>query len=201
MILKGHEVTVVDKNPEAFKRLGPVFTGRRVAGVGFDQDVLREAGIERADGLAAVTSSDEANFVAARIAKQIFRVPKVVARLYDPGQAEIYSRLGLQTVAPVHWGTQRIADLLLLSGLETTCNIGAGGVDLVALEATYLLVGRTVASLSMPGEFQVVAVTRGGKTFLPTRGTVFQEGDLIHLVVLASSANRLDQLLKSQEGG
>jgi trk system potassium uptake protein TrkA len=116
----------------------------------------------------------------------------VVARLYDPGQAEIYNRLGLQTIAPVDWATDRIAGLLLSSQLETTCNFGAGNVDLVTFEAPYLLVGRTVGSLAMPGEFQVVAVTRGGSSFLPTRGTVFQEGDLIHMVILTSSASRLD---------
>ena len=201
LLLKNHAVTIIDRDPLAFERLGPSFKGATVTGVGFDQDVLRQAGIQRADGFAAVTSSDEANVVAARIARDIFRVPRVVARLYDPGQAEIYSRLGLQTVAPVAWATHRICDLLLLHEIEPTCNIGAGNVDLVTFDAPHLLVGRPVETLSLAGEFQVVAVTRGGKTFLPTRGALFQEGDLLHMVVLASSASRLDQILKSQAGG
>ena len=101
---KGHAVTMVDIDPEAFERLGPRFAGRIVLGVGFDRDVLIQAGIERADGLAAMTSSDEANVVAARIAREVFKVPRVVARLYDPRKADIYKRLGLQTIQPVTSG-------------------------------------------------------------------------------------------------
>lgn len=195
MLLRGHQVTVVDKDPEAFKRLGPNFKGRQVVGIGFDRDVLLEAGIQRADGFAAVTASDEANVVAARIARQVFRVPKVVARLYDPGQAEIYRRLGLQTIAPVSWGIERIADLLLQSDLDVEYHIGAGEVNLVVHSAPPLLVGRNVNSITVPGEVHVVAVTRSGKTFLPSLGTVFLEGDVLHLAVLASSTSRLDELL------
>lgn len=91
--LKGCSVTVVDKDPTAFDRLGKSYQGRTVQGVGFDRDVLIEAGIEKADGLAAVMVSDEANAVAARIAKRMFRVPRVVARIYEPRKAEIYRRL------------------------------------------------------------------------------------------------------------
>lgn len=201
LLLQGHSVVVVDKEANAFEHLPSGFKGKTIVGIGFDQDVLREAGIERADGFAAVTSSDEANFIAARIAKQIFRVPKVVARLYDPGQAEIYSRLGLQTIAPIAWGSHRIMDLILMSQLEINCEFGAGNVELVSLEAPLLSVGRAIESLTMPGEFQVVAVTRGGKSFLPNQGTILQNGDLIHMVVLTSSATRLDLLVKSQAGG
>ena len=201
LTLAGHSVTVVDKDPEPFNRLGNGFTGKTVLGVGFDQDVLLEAGIRRADGLAAVTSSDEANVITARIAREIFKVPKVVARLYDPGEAEIYSRLGLQTIAVVDWAAERIASLLLMSRLETTCNFGAGNVDLVTIETPHLLVGRTVEALTMPGEIQVVAITRGGSSFLPTRGTIFQEDDLVHIVVLTSSMNRLTEILNEQAGG
>src|SRR5512139_1443336 len=102
----GHVVAIVDKDPLALEKLGGKFKGQRVAGIGFDRKVLVSAGIERADGLAAVTASDEANVVAARIARDIFHVPRVVARLYDVRQAEIYKRLGLQTIAPTNWGIQ-----------------------------------------------------------------------------------------------
>ena len=113
LISRGHSVSIVDMNPLAFEKLGDRFKGQIVLGIGFDRDVLLQAGIDRADGVAAVTASDEANVVASRIARDIFRVPKVVARLYDTRQAEIYSRLGLQTIAPTSWGINRIADLLL----------------------------------------------------------------------------------------
>src|SRR3990170_4359428 len=110
--LRGHIVTVVDKDPVAFERLGAAFKGRTVVGVGFDRDVLHHAGIEKADGLAAVTSSDEVNVVAARLAREVFRVPRVVARVYDPRKAEIYQRLVVQTISPVALGTHRLAELL-----------------------------------------------------------------------------------------
>jgi len=193
--LQGHEVSAVDKDATAFERLGPWFKGQTVTGVGFDRDVLVQAGIQHADGLAAVTASDEANVVAARIASQVFRVPRVVARLYDTRQAEIYRRLGLQTIAPVTWGIHQIADLLCYSPLDTVLSLGSGEVDVVKTEIPLLLVGRTVNELTVPGEIQVVAISRGGTTFLPTLGTVFQNGDLVHLVVLAASADRLRALL------
>jgi len=195
LALRGHTVTVVDKDPAAFARLGPHFKGRTVLGIGFDRDVLLKAGIERADGLAAVTASDEANVVAARLASQVFRVPRVVARLYDPRKAEIYRRLGLQTIATVTWGIHRIADVLAYSPLSTLVSLGSGDVDVVEIEVPQMLAGRMVRDLNIPGEVQVVAVTRGGKTAIPTSGTSFQAGDLLHLAVLDSAANRVKEML------
>jgi len=195
MILRGYEVSVVDKDPQSFKRLGPGFKGKTVVGIAFDQQALLQAGIERADGLAAVTVSDEANVVAALTARDIYHVPRVVARLYDPNQAEIYKRMGIQTIAPIAWGVQRIADLLIYSQLEPVFHIGSGDVDLVESEVPHLLVGRSVNDLTVPGEIHIVAITRSGKTFLPTLATRFGERDVIHLAVLTSSSKRLKELL------
>ncbi len=194
LTLRGHAVTVVDKDPAALERLGPSFKGRTVVGIGFDRDVLVQAGIERADGLAAVTSSDEANVVAARMASQVFRVPKVVARLYDPRKAEIYNRLGLQTINTTSWGINRIADLLCYSQFEPILSLG-GQVDLIEVQIPMLLAGRTVNELTVPGELMVVAISRGGQTFLCTLGTVFQEGDIAYLAVLPTAGERLKALL------
>lgn len=191
----GHSVAVVDKDPLAFEQLGDKFKGQTISGIGFDREVLLKAGIERADGLAAVTSSDEANVVAARIARDIFHVPRVVARLYDIRQAEIYKRLGLQTIAPTGWGINRIADLLLYSPLEIVSSLGSGNVELVEAEVPQLLTGKTVRDLTVAGEIHVVAITRANKTFLPTLGTIFREEDLLHLAVLTTSTNRLKELL------
>ncbi|HHX65798.1 MAG TPA: potassium transporter TrkA [Chloroflexi bacterium] len=191
----GHGVTVVDSDPDAFGRLGPGFNGRTVVGIGFDRDVLLDAGIERADGLAAVTTSDEANLVAARLAQQIFRVPRIVARVYDPSKAEIYRRLGLQTISPVTWGVNRIAELLSFSPLSTVISLGGGAVDLVEVGVSPLLVGRTVNDVTVLGEVHVVAISRGGHTFLPTLGTGFREGDILHLAVMATSVERLRSIL------
>lgn len=194
--LRGHSVTVVDKAPSAFERLGPSFKGQTVVGVGFDRDVLLKAGIERADGLAAVTESDEANVVAARLASQIFRVPKVVARLYDPRKAEIYRRLGLQTISTTTWGINRIANLLSYTHVGVTTSISAE-LDLVEIEVPALLVGRPVRDLSVPGEIRVIAIVRAGKSFLCGPDTLFERGDLVELAVLSSSAERLKKLLEA----
>jgi trk system potassium uptake protein TrkA len=195
LVAGGHSVAVVDKDPLAFEQLGDKFKGQTISGIGFDREVLLKAGIERADGLAAVTSSDEANVVAARIARDIFHVPRVVARLYDIRQAEIYRRLGLQTIAPTGWGINRIADLLLYSPLETVFSIGSGDVELVEIEVPQLLAGKTVRDLTVASEVHIVSITRANKTFLPTLGTVFRDGDLLHLAVLTTSTNRLKELL------
>lgn len=191
----GHSVTVIDLDPAAFERLPEAFTGNKVVGVGFDRDVLIKAGIERADGLAAVTSSDEANAVIARIASQIFRVPKVVARLYEQRKAEIYKRLGIQTIDPGSWGVLRVYDLLCYSQLDTVFSFGSGDVDIVEVEAPALLVGRTVREITVSGEFIVTAITRNNKTFLPTLGTEFQKRDTLHLAVAATSSDRLKSML------
>jgi trk system potassium uptake protein TrkA len=195
LIERGHSVTVVDKDALAFEKLGEKFKGQAILGVGFDRDVLLKAGIQQADGLAAVTASDEANVVVARIARDIFHVPKVVARLFDVRQAEIYRRLGLQTITPTSWGINRIADLLLYSPLETVSSIGSGEVEIMEAELPRLLVGKTVRELTVPSEIHVVSVTRENKTFLPTLGTIFREGDLLHLAVLATSTDRLKEFL------
>jgi trk system potassium uptake protein TrkA len=189
--LRGHNISVVDIDPTAFERLGPTFKGVTVTGVGIDRDVLLKAGIDRADGLAAVTGSDEINIVAARLASQFFRVPRVVARLYDPRKAEIYRRLGLQTIAPTTWGINRIAELLSFFPLTTTASLGNGEVDLVEAEVPPLLVGRTVKEVTIPGEVHVVAISRAGQTFLPLVTTVLQQGDWLHVALLATSADRL----------
>jgi trk system potassium uptake protein TrkA len=196
LALRNHVVTVVDTDPLALERLGPNFRGQTILGVGFDREVLLKAGIERADCLAAVTASDDANVVAARMASQVFHVPKVIARLYDPRKAEIYKRLGLLTISPIVWGINHIADLVCHAPLETVLSLGSE-VDVIQAEAPPQLVGRTVRDLTILGEIHVVTVTRGGKTFLPTQGTAFQDGDLLHLAVLTTATDRLKELLAS----
>jgi len=192
---RGFGVTVVDRNPAAFERLGVSFRGNTLTGGGFDREVLLAAGIERADGLASVTASDEVNVVAARLARHVFHVPRVVARLYEPRKAEVYRRLGLMTISQLTWGISRIVELLCYSKLETIKSLGSGEVDIVEAEVPRLLIGRTVNELSVPGEIHVVAVTRKGTTFLPMLGTEFHEGDMVHLALLASSAERLKLIL------
>jgi len=193
-------VTVVDQEATAFERLGTRFTGQTIIGAGLDREVLLQAGIEHADGLAAVTGSDDTNVVLARLARQVFRVPRVVARLHDPRHAEVYRQLGIQTITPLTWGSHRLTELLCYTHLTTTLSLGSGEVDVVEVELPYLLAGRTVHELTLLGEIHVAAISREGRTFLPTLGTVFREGDLVHLVVLGSSAARLTTLLGEDRG-
>lgn len=195
LVQRGHGVTVVDREPSAFERLGPGFRGATLAGEGLDREVLLAAGIDKVDGLAAVTASDEVNVVAGRVARQIFHVPKVVARLYDPRKAEIYRRLGLQTISPLEWGVNRIVELLCYWRLESHASLGSGEVDLVDAEIPSLLHGRTVQDLTVPGEVHVVALSRKGKTSLASLATELQEGDTAHLALLSTSSERLKGLL------
>lgn len=192
---RGIGVAVIDRDPAAFERLGPSFRGETVTGGGIEREILLAAGIERADGLAAVTASDEVNVVATRVARRLFHVPRVVARLYDPRKEEVYRRLGLQTISQVAWGVNRIVELLCYSKLDSVKSLGSGEVDLVETEVPHLLVGHTVHELTHPGEVQVVAVTRLGRTFLPNPDSEFRQGDLVHLAVLSSSVERLKAML------
>lgn len=195
MSKRGHQVAVIDKEVRAFDRLDGNAAIERIGGIGFDRDVLMKAGIERADGLAAVTDSDETNIVTAQLARQFFRVPKVVARVYDPLQAEIYRRLGVQVVATTSWGVSRIAELLLYSSLDTVMSFGSGEVDIVQMPVPALLVGRTVNDVTIPGEVSVIAITRRGRAFLPTLGTVFESDDQLHFAAAATAILRLDLML------
>ncbi|QWV94707.1 TrkA family potassium uptake protein [Geomonas oryzisoli] len=192
---RGVEVAVVDRDEAAFERLSPSFNGIRVAGMGFDHEVLLHAGIEGADAVAALTASDEVNAVSARAARLVFKVPRVVARLYEPGKAEAYRRLGIPTISHVTWGVGRIVELLCYSPVEQVQSLGGGEVELVRVDLPPLLAGRSVQELTLIGEIQVVAVARQGRTLIPTPGTLFQQGDQVYLALLTSSAERLKHLL------
>jgi trk system potassium uptake protein TrkA len=195
-----HEVVAIDSDPSALDRLGPDFNGRTVLGVGFDRDVLLEAGIETADAFAATTSSDSANIVAARVARDIFHVPRVVARVFDPRRAEIYRRLGLVTVSSAAWGAERIHELLTHSELDPVMAFGAGEVSLLRVEVPLHLVGRQARDLSVPGEVSVVTLVREGQAVLPTLGTEFRDGDILYLAVLASAMERIEGLIGMAKG-
>lgn len=193
---RNHDVTVIDhRDLDAASRLGPGFKGRIINGLGFDQNVLMEAGIEQTDAFIAASSTDNANIVGARIAKNIFKVPRVVARLFDPRRAEIYRRLGLKTISTTTMGAERIYELVTHSELDMVHNFGHGEVSILVTEVTYHLAGRTVRDLTVPGEFNVIAITRDQKAFLPTAGTEFRDGDLIYLAVQSTAFTRLQNML------
>lgn len=192
---EGHAVTVIDYDGAALERLGPAFKGRTVKGLGFDRKILLEAGIEQAEAFAATSSSDNANIVAARIARNVFHVPKVVARLFDPRRAEIYQRLGLVTISSTTWGAERIHELLTHRDLDPVLTFGNGEVSLLNIEVPPQWVGRAVQHLTVSGELNVIAITREETAFIPALGTLFRAGDVIHLVVLAGAMERLEAWL------
>jgi trk system potassium uptake protein TrkA len=197
---EGQSVAVIDYDANALARLGPNFKGETVRGVGFDRDVLIRAGIEQADAFAATSSSDNANIIAARIARNIFHVPRVVARLFDPRRAEIYRRLGIFTISSTTWGAERIREIFSFAELDPLMTFGSGEVFMFSVDVTPQLVGRVARDLTVPNEISVVAITREGRAFLPTSGSQFRDGDVIHLAVLASSIDRIRELLGLQEG-
>ncbi|MCS7060954.1 MAG: TrkA family potassium uptake protein [Anaerolineae bacterium] len=192
---EGHDVSVIDYSAQALDRLGADFKGRKVLGVGFDRNTLIEAGIEEADAFAATSSSDNVNIVAARVARMVFHVPRVVARLFDPRRAEIYQRLGLVTISSTTWGARRIYELLTHADLDCVMSFGAGEVKLIQIEASAALAGRLVKHITAPGEIIVVAITRKGQAFLPSLGSEFRQGDTVHLAVLGSALDRLPSIL------
>ena len=200
LVAENHRVTVIDLDAGALERLGPGFKGKRVRGVGFDRNVLLQAGIETADAFAATSSSDNVNIIAARIAHNLFHVPRVVARLYDPLRAEIYQRLGLRTISSTTWGAERIRELLTHSELDPILSFGSGEVCLLTVETPFHLVGKMAKHLTVAGEIQLIAVTRKGHALIPLGGTELQDGDLLHLAVLASAMDRIKDYLGLGEG-
>ena len=192
---QGHEVIVIDHDANALSKLGTDFKGRVVRGIGFDRNILIEAGVETAEGFVAASSSDNANIVAARIARNIFRVPRVVARLYDPVRAEIYQRLGLTTISSTAWGAERIVEVVTHSDLDVINIFSDGGTTMIRVESPARLNGHRVAQMNIPGEVSVTAITRSDHTFIPVSGTEFQEGDILYLTVIPSAMNRLEEML------
>lgn len=193
LVKKEHKVTVIDNDPEAFKLLGQDFKGKTIVGIGFDKDVLEKAQIRSADAIIACSKSDEANALIGRISWNIYRVPRVISRLYDPRRAEIYRSLGIKTISTTTWGVQQAMEMLSYDQLD--CISSIGGVELVRVETPALLEGRTVYELTVTGEIQVAAINRDNKSFLPTLGTVLQKNDVLFISVLSSSVNRLKTLL------
>ncbi len=201
LVDEGHQVAVIDYDARALARLGSNFKGQRITGVGFDRDVLIKAGIEQADAFAAASSSDNANIIAARIAHNIFHVPRVVARLFDPQRAEIYRRLGMLTISSTTWGAERLRELLTSAELDPIISFGSGEVSLVNIDIPSHLVGRMVKDLVVSSEINVVAITRQGAAFIPTLGSQFKEGDVVHVALLALALQRFKTLLGLLEGG
>ena len=191
---EGHEVVVIDKDAMTFRRLEKGFNGTTIRGMVFDRDVLEKAGTDRADAYVAVTSGDNSNVVSATIAREIFRVPKVVARIFDPRRAEIYRRLGIQTVSSVTWAANEISSLVLYPALVRDITLGDGEVQLVKISVPPRIVGRTIADITMTGEAMPFAIVRGGKSFIPATHETLHDADIVEVAVLTSAMDRFQNL-------
>jgi trk system potassium uptake protein TrkA len=196
----GHTASVIDRRPEAFARLGDAFAGRKVAGIGFDRDRLREAGIEDADAVAAVTNGDNSNILIARVAREEFGIEKVVARIYDPRRAAIYQRLGIPTVATVSWATERVLRFILPDAAGAEWVDPSARVSLVERLVPEPWVAHPVSDLEMPGSARVAALVRLGVGQVPKPDLLLQEGDVVYLAVDGDAADDVEAHLSKGPG-
>jgi trk system potassium uptake protein TrkA len=193
LVDNGHTASVIDRRADAFQRLGG-FDGQKIVGVGFDRDVLVDAGIERAAAVAAVTNGDNSNILVARVARETFGIERVVARIYDPKRAAVYQRLGIATVATVSWTTERVLRRVLPEAPAVEWVDPSARVSLIERSLGAKWVGEKVTELDS-ADVRVVAVSRLGVSMLPSPSIVVQEGDIVYLAVSADAMGRADQLV------
>lgn len=192
----GHSVAVIDQDATAFRKLSSSFAGRTITGVGFDRDRLREAGIERADAFAAVSSGDNSNIISARVARETFSVPNVVARIYDPRRAEIYQRLGIETVATVAWTTQQIIRRIQPIAAEEYRD-ATGTLALAELPVHPAWIGQRSSKLGFDSGARIGFIHRFGEAIMPTKETVIQEGDIVHAIFKLSEQESVMNIFSS----
>jgi trk system potassium uptake protein TrkA len=198
---RGNTVAVVDRDPEAFRRLRPAFKGERVTGIGFDREVLSRAGIERADGFAAVSSGDNSNIIAARVARETFGVRQVAARIYDPRRAEVYERLGIPTVATVRWTADQMLRKLLPEGSEPLWRDATGKVVLTQVSVSPSWIGEPVKALEASAGTRIAYIDRLGEAIVPLPGTMLQEGDVVHVIAPENEIDRIAAAFAARERG
>src|SRR5579863_7542271 len=179
---RGYSVAVIDRDPEAFRRLRSSFKGEKITGIGFDRAVLIQAGTERADAFAAVSSGDNSNILSARVAREVFGVQRVAARIYDPRRAEVYERLGIPTVATVRWTADQMLRKVLPEGGEPHW------------------IGEQVKAVEASTMTRIAFIDRLGQAFVPDGGTVLQEGDVIHVVAKENDLDRIAAAFASRGG-
>lgn len=189
----GHSVAIVDQEPDAFRKLGPEFKGQIVRGVGFDRETLESAGIERAHAFAAVSSGDNSNILAARVARETYGVEQVVARIYDPRRAEVYQRLGIPTVATVSWTAEQIMRRLVPLGAQSEYQDPSGSVVLAEVHVGPKWIGRRGRDLEEASGARLAFITRYGTAFVPTDESVIQDGDIIHALFGQELRERVEQ--------
>jgi trk system potassium uptake protein TrkA len=192
----GHSVALVDRNPVAFERLKPGFKGQKIVGFVFDRETLETAGVKDAGAFASVTSGDNSNILSARVAKEHFRVPQVVARIYDPRRAQIYQRLGIQTVATVRWTTDQMMRFLLPDDVPVAYTVDNGEVVVTAVPSFPEIVGKRVYDMDLDSRRRVVALSRFGVPRVPDKEMTVQDGDILYIAVVRGDTGDLSEQLK-----
>ena len=199
---RGNSVAVIDQNPEAFRKLRSSFKGSRVTGMGFDRDVLIQAGIEEADAFAAVSSGDNSNIISARVARESFAIDRVAARIYDPRRAEVYQRLGIPTVATVRWTADQMLRKLLPEGAEPLWRDPTGKIVLAEVAFSDRWLGEKIKAIELATNTRIAFVDRLGEALIPSPATVLQEGDVVHVIAHEDELDRIADLFSvGPEGG
>lgn len=195
---EGHSVVVIDRNEKAFDRLPKTYDGAKLVGIAFDRDVLERARIDQADAFVSVTNGDNTNIVSARLAKEVYRVPVVVSRIYDPQRAEIYRRFGVITFAPTVWGANKVLELVSSGQLAREITFGNGEVEMIPVGVPAHLVNKPITDLNVPGEILVSVIIRMGKAIIPVSGTRFEERDQLHVAVHQTAVDKFQKMMGLQ---
>ena len=198
---RDNTVAIIDRDPEAFRRLRSSFKGDRITGVGFDRAVLIQAGIERADAFVAVSSGDNSNIISARVARETFGVERVVARIYDPRRAEVYERLGIPTVATVLWTADQMLRKIIPEGGDPLWRDPTGKIVLADVAFSAAWIGEQVKAFEASTMARIAFIDRLGQAFVPEPGTVLQEGDALHVVARESDLDRITAAFATRGGG
>ena len=199
---RGNSVAVIDRDQEAFRKLRGSFKGSRITGVGFDRDVLIQAGIQEADAFAAVSSGDNSNIISARVVRESFGIERVAARIYDPRRAEVYQRLGIPTVATVRWTADQMLRKLLPEGAEPLWRDPTGKIVLAEVGFSERWLGEKVKAVEMTAGTRIAFVDRLGEAMVPSPVTVLQEGDVLHVIAAEDELDRISEVLSAgPEGG
>ncbi|MDQ2679917.1 MAG: NAD-binding protein [Candidatus Eremiobacteraeota bacterium] len=193
-----HEVIVVDEDPNAFKRLGERFKGHVVVGTGIDYDVLKRAGAATAGGFIAVTNGDNRNVMAALIAQRMFKIKKIVARIYDPPRGAMYRELGIETVCPTTMGAKVIRDVLMEAPWDTLQSFDFGRVTSLTAGVPASEAGKRVGDVERPGLIRIAAVRSGSTVRVATNDTVLAEGDEVNAIVAPEAISEFAQLFHAE---
>lgn len=196
LVQEGNEVSLISNDEKKTRYLSGLTLKKFVIGVEFDQDVLEQAGIKNVDGLIACTENDDTNALVARIARNVYRVPKVIARLYDQRKVDVYNALGIQVIATTEWGVERAKQLLTFGRVETVMSIGNNVVEIIRIAIPELLVGTKISDAFPLHDMSIVALARENTSFIPDRSTVLEKGDVLYLSALAETLDQIKHILE-----